>query len=664
MGALVNGGARVRVTLESVTVSATDPTYKLVIESSGKTSFKDGAGTVISKASSGVHSLQTHETFQDQQCTLEMPLGDLGLALENRILPNDFLSVEIAGNTDPSYRLAFLGLASSITRMKQSTPKDIKTSLVIQAQGLKKLFSQAIYNWQGALALGNDVRLGSAVKQAYDRLTTDGLCLAPHIIIKRVAKIGVCNSIQALIHNKPVVPGGVFNFGSGGLWSSAYPSDMFPNTAATLMNTWNGDLWSFLQSLAEPDIHELFWTYGYDSDQIEKPILIHRPRPFPALKEVKGKKQIMASAWNALYCHNLGLGSISHPNAIGIMRQRSDSGRVNAFHWEQGFSSDQSSGSGNWKLALGWWADRISMAKYGFASRMVGSNLLPLDGQNYMDLLGSVLLQVASQEAPLYLMGNESRTYGVLLPGLHVGEALEDWTEGKPTTGYVSSVSQAMRWTPNSLQASATVGLSRCMQGVGFSDYPNAVQGLVDLVHVDYLHNDFNHPARVAARGAAGQILANGPSNIPNAPLIQAAAKRAGVPAWAVAAVYRAESSCGQNKAMGKLGPMQILPDAVTQLASIGYTKEDGTPFTLGDRINTQAALDAGAAYLAWSAKEISCPVSNVNYWGFAGMAYRIGVTATNTSCTANNPAWAVNTLSSYGSQIMQGKSSFSSLGS
>lgn len=656
----MNDGYRVRVTIESVTASDTDPTYTLVIDSSGNSILKNGDGTTVLAAPSGIHSIQTHETFQDQTCSLEMPLGAMGLALEKRILPNDFLSVEIAGTTSSQYHLAFLGLVDSITRSAQSTPNGIRTSLVLQAQGLKKFFRQSIYNWQGVLALGDDVRLGSTANQAYVSFCQSGYLKAPQDIIQGFVQIGVSNSISARVHNLPVKAGGLFVFGKGAQWSSAYPADMFPNTAATILSGQQGDLWSLFESMLDPDLHEFFWTYAQDGSS-EKPALIHRPRPFPFLVEGAANAfSVDATGWNALAHTTLGKGTAAQPCAIGIMRQRSDAGRVNAFHWAQGFSNDENADSGKWKLTLGWWADKKSIAKYGFAPRGVGSQLIPLAAKDFMSVLRGLMLRVASQEAPLYLMGNESRTYGGLLAGVHIGHAVEDWTEGTATTGYVSSVSHVLRWDPQSLQANSTVGLSRCLSGTTFADYPAAAAALVSMNHVDYLQMGSDHPANVASRGAAGVVTVVGnTTSLPNAELVKAAAKRAGVPAWLVAAVYQKESGCGRSKKMGVDGPMQITSDAVTGLAGIGYTKEDGTAFLLADRINTQAALDAGAAYLAYGARLISCPTANTNYWGFVAQAYNSGVNATNTAGATTSPTWGGSCLSSYGSDVMGLQSTF-----
>ena len=721
----MNENFRIRVTLISVTATALDPVFQLVVDSStGVCSFTDGAKKEILSGPSGLHSLQTHEAFDSQSASLEFLPGPMAQALADRILPNDFMSVEIQGTGKGVYKLAFLGLVGNITESIQSTPNGIKSGLVLQAQGLKKLFSQSIYNWQGALSLGDDVRLGSTANAAYLKLAADGFLKAPQELIKAFVEIGVSNAIQALFNGKRISPGGLFDFGAGSLWSSVYPATAFPNTAAKIMETCEGNLWSLLESLAEPDIHELFWTYGAGEGGQEKPILVHRPRPFPcqllkttsstsvpaspapgippitdvgllpsgllphspvpftdmlAPVALAAKVTTDASHWLALRCH--AIGKDGAPGATGIMRQRSDAGRVNAFHWSQAaFQSDNSPGDANEKLALGWWADKTGMAKYGFAPRPVSIALMPSKDIPFMALVASNLLRVASMEAPLYLLGNESRAYGVLLPGFHIGQALEDWSlprrdasgTPQPTTGYIQSVSHVYRSTPQGITLSSTLGLSRCCRAT-FQNYPAAVLGLADLEHVDS-NNTPGSPSHRATVGATtGQTQAkqavNGGSGVPNAALIQSAAASSGVPAWVVAAVYGIESGCGTSRSMmlpnssGALGPMQFRPIAVAQLGQIGYTNPDGSTFTYANCTDTNLSLSAGAALLANCASLISCPTDNPNYWGFVGMAYNGGPSSTALS-SAQGAGWPASAMTSYGKKVMAGNATYGGLGS
>ena len=522
MGARVKtlyGGFRVEVTLEALTFPPSVPVapggnrnYKFILDVAGG-SFALNGSKPVRIGPSGLMTVQTQETFQDQSASLEFAWGDVARALEGMVNLNDILTVKIGGIGD-DLRVAFVGLVSNMAYSAQSTPGGVKKGFTVQAQGIRKLFTQSIYNWQGVLAQGDDVLVSEEALLAFQDLVSSGSYQKdPREIIKAFVKIGVANSVHALYQGARIAPGGLFDFASDGNWASMFDPENYPLTGATINKTWDGDLWSLLQSLVYTDLHEFFWSYGEGEDGNEKPLLVHRPRPFPYADPSDPDKG--ASGWAALDC--LTLGKDGMPGALGVMRQRADAGRVNAFHWSQesGFQ-DSDPGTPSTKLALGWWADQRGIAKYGFSPRPVRLGVFPRDGEDFMDGLASMLLRVASMEAGLYLMGNESRSYGTLLPGLHVGTALEDWTEGFPSTGYVSSVSHLYKSVNRGISASSTVGLSRCLP-CSNADYPNAALGLFSLERVGYSQKnqttpDGQHPAKIALQACHAPASFNAPN--------------------------------------------------------------------------------------------------------------------------------------------------------
>ena len=559
MGAFLNESLRFQVTLESVTTDPDEPTYSLVANTDGDHVLACAGDRVIfsRETPSGLHSVQTGENFDALSGSVEFALGEFAQKLYAILRPNDVLRIEVSSNGKP-YRLAFLGLVCNITYSLQSTPQTIKTGLVIQAQGPKKLFTQSIYNWQSVLAMGDDILLTTFAQLAFRKLlakaSAAGFTVAPHELIREFVDIGITNALSAIYQGKPIAPGGsLFSLGTGRgekdpFWCSLYPRENFPNTAALLMETWEGNLWGVLEKLAQPNIHELFWTYGVDkADGQEKAILVHRPRPFPATKfqssfvklpgpppapapsvstpvsipaftaplldkqspvtstdldltavaDQDPETEIDTDRWDALKRHTLGKDG--KPGAIGLMRQHSDAGRINAFHWAMEGFNDHDAGGNSAKLQQGWWADTKGIAKYGFSPRGVEMGLIPQSSENFNALLSAFLLRVASMEAPLYAMGNESLVFGTVLPGFHIGEVVEDWSEGFPVTGYISSISHSYRSTPQSIAVSTTIGLSRCLPST-FENYPAVLLTMTDLTHIKY-PQDSTHPAIVAKAG-------------------------------------------------------------------------------------------------------------------------------------------------------------------
>ena len=644
-------GFRIRVTLEAVKVEDTDLYYCLVADSSGSCLLRADNLKTARAEPSGLIGWQTHESMEGTKVTLEFGKGPISELLEGLVQPNDFVSVEIAGPMDAKYRLAFLGLVSDINTHAQGTPNGFSSGMTLSAEGLKKFFDQSIYNWQGVMALGDSILTGNIGKEAFDAyeelIKNAGVTSRPDQVIKALIKIGVSNSVQALVHEKRVEPGDLFAFGPD--WGSLYPAENAPITASWLMSTWTGSLWALVESLAERDIHEIFWTIR-TIDGEDKPVLIHRPRPFPDGGVKGGNAQ-----WLKLEKHVFGKDG--RPGALGFMRQRSDGGRVNAFHWGQsGGFTDSDGASQAKKMVLGWYCDARSIKKYGFAPREVAVGLLPSnESPNWLDLVGEVLHRVACQEAGLYLMGNESRSYGCLLPGVHVGQVAEEWTNSSsPTTGYITSVSQVYKSSPQGIVATATLGIARSIRGVTFEEYPDACASLSTIQHVQYISN--THASEIGAHGAKTGEPTLTATGVPNANLIATSSASHSVPAWFMAKLYGKESSFGTDHRMnseneaGALGPMQITHVAITDANQLGYA------CTLEDRRDTAKAMDIAAFLVkhryAPAITAAGCDPSSDYYWSYVADAYYLGGAAAAASGQAAN--WGLSGLSEYGSTLDQ----------
>lgn len=670
-------GVRARVVIEAVQGDPSDRFYHMEASSTGACSLVAYNPDFGLPEAYGLTSFETQENFGGSSAHLDFGWGPLAAALQDLVKPNDLVTVEVAGeNGDDGWSLIHFGLVSSIRETGQSSPNSYRSSLRIETEGLQKLFNHAIFNWQGALGLGDDRILNKEAFAAYNELVgQEGVTRSPSQVIQALVKIGVSNSIHALVHQRRIAPGDLFDYAPD--WGDLYTSENYPSTSAILMQAWNGTLWSLVQSVSEPDLHELFWTIRrVKTTGEEKPMLVHRARPFPD-GGGQGDRDWLSLKDRGEF-HTFGKNGA--PTSLGYMRHRTDNGRVNAFHWGlEGFSNPDTTAPMA-KLVLGWWRDNRGIAKYGFAPRQVSIGILPQKKQSYLDLVGGILRRVAFQEAPLYLMSSESRGFGCFLPGVHPGQAMEDWSEGrpKPTTGYISSVSHAYRTSPNGIQISATLGLSRCIRGVTFEEYPKAAAALVDMEHVEIQAT--NHPLQTARDGAKGVAPSMAPSHvvasatgIRYADQIKAAAARQGIPSWFLAKLFQNESSFGtdpranlENSATA-LGPMQITRVAFQDAVNLGYRTPNGRTATLEDRRDVATSLDMAAFLVAnrYKAGVVAggCPESSSTFWRYVADAYNRGTSAAVASGQATS--WASTGLFGYGlgMNVDQTKAAFGGIG-
>ncbi len=620
-----------------------------------------GSDVLFEGAPSGLTAIHTSEALEGQSGTLQFGWSPLSQKLAELVRPNDHLRIEFGYSGEGELRLAHDGFVSSRKRQRQAEARGVRFGLTIAAEGFKKLFSQAVYNWQGALGLGSAVADG--IKQAYpayQELVKDGLFKAPHEIIKAFVTIALGldgksgPTIQLATAAGPVKDG--FGFGT---WKSYYKGT-WPYSAERVLTTWSGSYWELLQGLAEPDLHELFLVYGGDPGQ-EGHRLVHRPRPFPAGGDTDD--------WNAL--PTLTLGQDGAPSALALMDEVSDASRVNAFHWGAGCFVDGFPSALFYKMDLGWQADQIGMDRYGFAPRQVRSNLNPAQGSNYQKLINEVLKRVALQEAPLHLLGHQSRQYDRPIPGARPGTRVEDSSFGSPTTAYLTTVSHSFQWTEEGLRAATTLGLARAMDGVKVAGYAGAVASLVNVQPKQYqdrgdekaphqkameAHETGRDPEPSRDKGGAGA------SGVPYAKEMAAAAARNGVPAWLVAETARKESSLGRNpnykkvNGTGDLGFMQLNTGpsgALADLQARGYKNQDGTPITKDDLLDDKKSIDAGAAYLKVckdAIKAKGCSESDPNFWRYVSDAYNRGPGTAGNAGQSNG--WTNAGLSPYGSAV------------
>lgn len=464
---MLYAGTRFRFLLESTGPRPGGaPDYRFAAETGKPATLVVNGEKVALGSASGLVAFETMESLEQQTAGLTFQWSPMAEYLESVVRTNDRLRIEV-GREEDAFYVAHDGFVSRSNLAGAASPTGASWSFQLMAEGLQKLFRQAIYNWQGALCIGRkDAVLLRAPMAEYKTLEAKSLTHPPHEVIRSLVGMFLDPEVgmPLQVSGKPLAE--LLAFGQ---WESSFDKN-WPSMAQIVASTWSGDFWSWIQSMADPALHELFFVFSDEEGASNR--LVHRPRPFP------GKD---SKAWDALYCWKMGKDGI--PGATGWNVQRSDDQRANAFHWGYGGFTDGGPEFYS-KLDLGWWMDETGRQRYGFAPRRVQTNLIPRKGEGFRDMVQRILEHVALQDAPLHELQEASLQYAVPIPGVRPGEAVEEWSVG--LTGYVSSVTHRGQWTPDGFQAGTTLGLSRVLRGVEFTEYAGAVQHLISLKHSDY----------------------------------------------------------------------------------------------------------------------------------------------------------------------------------
>lgn len=655
MGARVIYSHRFRFTLESTLPrQAGNPEYKFQAETGRTATLTIDGKPVAVGAPSGLISFETQESLEAQTGGMVFGWSEMAKRLEPVIRTNDHMRIEISLDDDVYY-LAHDGFISKSAVSGSSTTAGVTWSFSVLAEGIQKLLRQAVWNWQGAMCLGENAILMKKPMAEYKTLAEKALTFAPHEIIKSIVSMFLNDEVGMPLKISGKSLSEFMDFSVD--WTSLY-KDSWPNMATLIANTWSGSFWDWIKSMSDPALHELYWVYYSDGDtHLNR--LAHRPRPFPGID---------SEAWDNLFCWKLGVDDL--PGAIGYNVQRSDAQRANVFHWGSGGFTD---GGGELysKMELGLWVDTVGRERYGFAPRMVSTNLIPKAGDNFVKMVRRILEHVARQDAPLHELQEVSLQYPVPLPSIRPGEAVED--ASMSITGYISSVAHRGQWTTSGLQAGTTLGVSRALRGVTFEKYAAKVKTLTSLHPADYKKESKDelpeHEKGLESKktGVDPAPSKASQSSAPNQAAINSAAKRHGVPAWLIASTMRKESSSGTDPRMlkpnsaGALGIAQLRPIAVKDLADHGYKKADGTPFTEADRLNDAASIDAAAAYQKMccipTLEKAGLSKSNPDYWAYVASAYNSGPTGASKQGAANG--WGPDGVTGYGQSVAKGQGSF-----
>ena len=653
---------RLRILVESVTADGDETEYRFESTSNGPSKFSlQGEAPIL--FTGGVLSIQTVESLEDQTCSLTFQSTPVVQKFLSHVRTNDHVRVE-AALVGSRMRLIHDGFVSPVRQSRMGSTNSIEMGAVIESRGLKKLLQQSVYNWQGTMAVGQDVKLAAEAFAAYHELMKNGVKNPPHIVMQQFINIALGTALKLKIRatdssdgseggstdgSIAIKAGEFFDFGPP--FTSYYtPSGIFPNSANIIYQGWQGPLWGILQQLVEPDLHELFLRYGGEIGK-EKTIIVHRPIPFPDGLKNEDWETIAASPWVS--------GKLDDPDiqfrggASAITSQLSDHRRVNAFHWSPPSFMDASTTVGWAKLTFGWYLNEPGAARYGFAPREVTSRLIPVEG-DYIEMILAILYRVAVQDSPLHLLETWTLQFPRPLFGMRPGEVLEDWSTGKPCTGYIQSVTHNLNFAPNGLSASTHVTMDRVKVGARADNYAAQVTALVQPTLKHYQMSAGQKSALQQAQdGHIGQPVtpfkplgAPDASGIPLALLINRYALSNDVSPAALAAILQHESGIGRNPAAYKKNPSstalgigQFLKSTADGSDLAGCMNPDGSGrFTSADRLNDEKSINATAYYMnkiGGRLQAAGLSPTSPDYYTWVAYAYNQGAAAAATQGVA-----------------------------
>lgn len=447
----------------------------------------------------GLESMQTSETMQGHGASASFLMGEIGALLRDRVLPHDPLLVEILEPSTGRWRTAFDGHLSSIRWTKQSSPGAYRWKLSISAQGIQKVFSEQWLDWQAMIRAADNKAFNTASKgfsffHDLARLNEENTPVSD--LMRKFIVGAVDQFLEFGVRGNRAGIDRTFQTANGRDWQSAFGLFVFGTTQWYLMQ--RGPIWGMLSGLSEPDVHEFFITYAKDPSRSETyyrdlPTLVFRPRPWPgppaASVTAKGGSGDDDSLWRDLDVVKTGLPGFG-PAAFSVGTSRNDASRTNAFFISIAGATDSSPGAMDAaKLALGFRVDEGLVKRYGFSMRQVSIGSYLKRSEEYFDtILPAVLDRVAWQEAPLPFLLDQTRSFP-LMPGVHVGSVLEDYSEDQslPTTGYIISVEHSFSGSTKSLHAETKIGTTRAIEGVTAANYPEAVRRFVGIQYQKFI---------------------------------------------------------------------------------------------------------------------------------------------------------------------------------
>jgi len=612
---------------------------------SGQLIYLDSTGKRQSmSASNAISSITGQDNFGGQGCSISFLRTALGDGLAELARPMDRLRVEVKHPWAPGNHrwTLFDGLLRDI-RTTATAGGGYSSRLALNAGGLQMLLQNAVFNWQGALAPNSDLLTTASGKTLFEKLGR--VALPPHLIIRAFVesmlsttmgiKIGDIDN-EAGISLINASASGYFKFGTGSQFASL-PSLSNPLPWVHVAGQSGQSFWNLFQRMCEPFLHELFVGYRpYPDCEVEVPVLIHRPRPFPGLPEFDGN-------WT-LGPEMVVIGGHGKPTYMSSTDSRSLARHPNCFHWAGGGLGDASTEIFLSKVAWGWQVSDALVNRYGYAPVGLSTMVAPLDPSvvaNWSAFCKKILQHYATQEAPLSLMPTRNLG-GVFLP-VRPGQILVDqsWGPGSSDTltGYVTGTTFDAQVDGDSCSLNCSVDVERVIRGVDGMGYPAAARALVpDLKRVNYAGDGVGDLGPVPAVNSSylpPQPLPPTPQTVtdPLAKNIKAAAASQGIPAWVLAHVCQQESSMARDPA-AQTNICQVKSAAVADLQRVNYQNPDGSTFSAADLPDQKKNLFAAAKYLSMCKGYVTsagCPAAAPTVWIWTLAAYTNGPTTTRT---------------------------------
>ena len=599
------------------------------------------------------------DALTGQSASLSFNRGALAEGLAELMRPMDRVRIEVKHPFAPGGHrwTLFDGLALNL-QTSAAAGSGFSSRFSLGCSGVQAMLQNAVFNWQGFIHPGSDILVGAPGVTLFEQL--GHVAVPPHLAIRALVESVLATAMGLRVGDATDASGlavlergedqsgaptqsGYVKFGSQ--WTSL-PSVANPLPWAHIVSQSGQSFWTLMQGLAEPYLHELFVGYRpWPGSEVDVPVLIHRPRPFPGLPGFN-------DFWSLPEV--IHIGGHGQPSLMASTEIRNGARHPNCFHWAGAGVGDASLEAFLTKMAFGWWVSDALVNRYGYAPVGLVTGVAPLvAGSNqaadiratgdWQAFCSTILENYARQEAPLALLGQRS-LQAPFLP-VRPGQILVDHSHGPDETdaitGYVVGTSFSLSSSGEAYSLEMGANVDRACRGTGADLYPYTVGALVpDLEQRSYAGKGIGDLGPIPAVGGsvtppAAQPPAQRAVPSPLDALIPAAAASQGLPGWLLAHVCQQESSMGQNLGPGgKKGVCQITDLAVADLVRVAYKNPDGSPFGSNDRTILKNNLYAAAKYLSMCKAYVTaagCPAAAPVLWTWVLAAYTNGPGTTNT---------------------------------
>lgn len=621
----------------------------------------EGGYVVTLQGASGVTHASASDNFGGQSGSLNFSLSGLGARLVRLIRPMDRFRITVLV---PGYApwVAFDGTVRNVHAATRAG-SGWSASFGVTGAGVQYILGAAIFNWQGFVHPDKTILLATEGQPLMEVLGKSAL--EPHRVVEAFLKSAMNTAMGIKIGSLT---------GGAGLKVQEYsffvekPADYtswegvcFPSPWSLIATQGGSSLWDIAMLMSEPVLHEFFVGYRTPpGEQLARPTLIHRPRPFPGTRDYD-------KHWEVL--NVVKVGGPGRPSILSMSEQLSSDRRANCFHWTGIGVGDNSQQAFEGKLFWGWVASHALINRFGYSSHPVHSKIAPIGPgapiKDYLEFARVHLLHYAKQEMALPLLKTRSLE-GVFLP-VRPGDVLEDHTLGSDmgsiVTGYVTATDWSLSSSGDGFVMSAGATVERCLRGTDKVEYPAAVRALIeDTQAYSYTKGSGESggampPAPVMDKTytlPAEKPLKPEPIDAKVESAIKAAAAREGIPTWVIAHILQNETGFGRfwgptPSIAKRKGIGQITEIALQDLVAHGYTNPDGSLFRSSDRGDVWKGVHATARVLKLARTYLEVMPGGYPYfpgvdasWPWICRAYRWGAGSTRTFGNSVGWKWPV----------------------